>query len=433
MPCRRVSRRVAVALWAAVFATLTLTARSRGDDWPTYAHDPQHTGRSDTNFDPRQLQFSWMTPPVNQFGYSHPILVGSTLYAVDYHQSGGGSQITSFGVNDGHVNWSYGGNGGLGGPVSSVSYSDGLLAYTTNFSGTDELAVLDAATGAPLYQVQNVPGTFQSIPPVLVPDPAGGLTAYTAGSGAAAAAHLGSTSGSRLWIQPGSLGGNATPTVVENSIVAAGPGQYYAYDRATGATNHFLQSALSGGGGATIPYDAQRREFYVPDVGGLTAYQYTDNSHITQLWSVSHAIGAEPFVALAADGRIYTEGSDGLLELDPATGQVLHSVPEDVPQFRQLLITGNDLWVGGDGITAYDLNTLSPVVTLHLPPGFENFGLTPVAADDSHLVLQYATGFAVYSVPESAGLLWGPIAIALCARSRVSRRTTGSRKPLERS
>jgi hypothetical protein len=223
-------------------------------------------------------------------------------------------------------------------------------------------------------------------------------------------------------MQAGSLGGNATPTVVGNSIIVAGPGQYYAFDRATGAVNHFLQTTLSGGGGATVPFDAQHDQFYVPDAGALTAYHYGDNDRITQLWSISHGIDVQPFVALAADGRVYTESSSGILEVDPATGQVLKTAPEANANFHQLLITGHFLWVGGDQVTAYDLDTLSAVATLQLPQGGGPFDLTPVAADDSHLVVEYhassGQGFAVFSVPEPIAA-WGVLGgIALCVRRR---------------
>ena len=43
----------------------------------------------------------------------------------------------------------------------------------------------------------------------------------------------------------------------------AGPGQYYALDRTTGAANHFHSGNVEGGGGTTVAYDSARHQFYV--------------------------------------------------------------------------------------------------------------------------------------------------------------------------
>jgi outer membrane protein assembly factor BamB len=322
-----------------------------------------------------------------------------------------------------------------GSSISSLAYADGLLAYTAD---TDHLVVIDALTGGTRYSIPNVPGTFRSNgpSPSLVFDVQGNLIAYTVGPGSAAATQLGANSGTRLWIQPGSLGGATAPTLMGQSLLGAGPGQYYAYDQATGQVNHFVASALSGGGGAVIASDLARKQFYVPDGGWLTAYSYVDNDHITQLWSVAMSSLANA-ISLGKNGDIYTATSSRLIELDPATGQELRSVSGTFAPYAPPVVQGDYVWVGGSRLYAYDMATLTPIVSMPAASP-DYYSYLPAAADDSHLIVNYVNGvgsnrgFLVYAVPEpSAGICTLGIGLILLTwrprlRSILYHQTTGS-------
>jgi hypothetical protein len=411
-----------LALFWCLFAPPT---RLQADSWTTYGHDPQNTARSSSQFDPRLLQFSWASP-VLPVGYLASVIAGSSVYATQDAQSGPYvEQVASFDLPTGNINWTYA--SGIGRTLSSLAESDGLIAFTSGYPNTN-LTPLNEQTGALAYNVLNVPGTFDANgpSPVLAHSPGNQLVAYTAGPYGAAAVALGPNSGQQLWVEGGSLGGGAAPTLVGSSVVAAGPGQYYAYNQADGGTNHFVASTLSGGGADTTVYDATRQQFYVPDDGWITAFKYVNNDTITQLWSVNGLLGLSGRLALGPDGKIYAFTRTSINELDPNSGTVLRSVAGTFGDNVPPLIQGSYLWIGGLQVTAYDLTTLSPVATIN--PGIgEFYNYFPAAVDDSHFIINYVDGvgpdrgFVVYSVPEPGAEVVFLIALGLTLRRRRSR------------
>ena len=58
--------------------SLSIPAMVLGDDWPTYQHDPTHTGQSTAAFDPMLLTKVWSAPQ----GYGNPLVVGNSIYAM---------------------------------------------------------------------------------------------------------------------------------------------------------------------------------------------------------------------------------------------------------------------------------------------------------------------------------------------------------------
>src|SRR6266480_5889015 len=109
-----------------------LFARSvAADDWPYYQHDASHTGNSSALVNPQALSLAW-TAPSSPTGYSTPVIVGNSIYAMQNQQGIGGSQTTvsSFNLSTGAINWSYSGNfvfpsqpGVGGGFVAFVGYT----------------------------------------------------------------------------------------------------------------------------------------------------------------------------------------------------------------------------------------------------------------------------------------------------------------------
>ena len=271
-------------------------------------------------------------------------------------QGVGNSQTTvsSFDVSTGAINWSYTGNfvfpsqpGVGGGFVTFVG--ENFSSFTLSSSS---LYVLDATTGTLLYTVPIPEGATSLMPTVVEDTISGDVTAFVANGSQVSAVSLGAVSGSVLWTQTGEIGGASIPTVVGSSIVLAGPGQYYAFDQATGEANHFWSGGIEGGGGSTVAYDAARQQFYVledydPDTT-LSAYHYTDNAHITLLWQrTGEGVGYGGSVAIGPTGNVYSAGNTVIWELDPATGTTLRSIPGSFANGVTPALTSNVLWIIG--------------------------------------------------------------------------------------
>jgi hypothetical protein len=81
------------------------------DDWPYYQHDAWHTGDSSAFINPQALSLVW-TAPSSPTGYSTPVIVGNSIYAMQNQGGVGNSQTTvsSFDLSTGAINWSYTGN-----------------------------------------------------------------------------------------------------------------------------------------------------------------------------------------------------------------------------------------------------------------------------------------------------------------------------------
>jgi hypothetical protein len=407
-------------------ALLLLTAAPALGDWITYQDDVQHTGQSAASFDPRTLTRVWSAPT----GYEVPLVVGDNVIAMR-NQFGVGSDltsVTSFRLADGAVNWTYTNRFVF---PSQPTYSNGLVVYTaTDFppGGPTRLYVQDASTGALLYTVTAAGSLGDAMPTVSRNPVTGNLVAYVAGGSSLTAISLGATSGSVLWTQSGSFGGQSIPTIVGNSVVLAGPGQYYAFDQTTGAPNHFHAGNLSGGGGTTVVYDEARREFYVREtyntsVGtALTAYSYVDQNNIVQLWQrTGPGIGSGASVAIGPDGKIYSVDNTTLVELDPATGAVLRSLGgQSFANAITPILSDGYLWVYSESQTlVYDLNTLTLVRSLPGSRGSLNSAYDgPGALSDGYFLLDYGAiynrpGFDVYAAPQPVGAVPEPSALTL--------------------
>jgi hypothetical protein len=250
--------------------------------------------------------------------------------------------------------------------------------------------------------------------PTVVQDPtSGSVTAFVTGSGTVSAVSLGLPGGSVLWTQFGSFGGSSIPTVVGDSIVLAGPGQYYAFDQTTGAANHFWSGGFEGSGGTTVAYDAARQQFYVLEfydyfdqIPTLSAYHYIDNAHITLLWQrTGEGIGVNSSVAIGPTGKVHSAGNTIIWELDPATGATLRSIPGSFATGVTPAVTDNVLWIiTPTTVAAYDLTSLQFLqgFSRSLGPGTAYKG--PGAFADGYFVLDYGNivfshSFDVYRAP----------------------------------
>src|SRR5437867_5045701 len=228
-----------------------LLARSVvADDWPYYQHDAWHTGNSSALVNPQALSLTW-TAPSSPTGYSTPVIVGNSIYAMQNQQGFGNSQTTvsSFDLSTGAINWSYTGNFVF---PSQPGVGGGFVTFVGSTLSSSSLYVLDAITGTLRYTVPIPEGVLSVMPTVVQDLNTGNVTAFVADGSYVSAVSLGQVSGSVLWTQPGKFGGDSIPTVVGSSIVLAGPNQYYAFDQATGEVNHFWSTGGEGGGGSTV-------------------------------------------------------------------------------------------------------------------------------------------------------------------------------------
>jgi len=400
------------APFAVVFCSMWLWAgEGFADDWPAYQHDPAHAGRSSAAFDPTQLRKAWTAPQ----GYSNPIVVGNSIYAMRHGANNSSpSTITSFNIIDGTQNWS------TSFPFSSArglpAYANGLLVFVGgSTTGPTRLHVLDAATGAQKYTVDESVG-LNTLMPTISRNANNQLVAYVANADRISAFDIGENSGSVIWSRLGSFGGSSMPTLVGNSVVLAAPGNYYAFDQLTGAMNQFFDETFSGGGGTTVAFDSTRNQFYVkePTRDWLTAFSYTNNSSITQVWRYSTTNTTGGSVAIGLDGRIYAGGAHSqLVELDPASGNLLRSLDGiELAMGIAPALSANSIFLDGDGSTdIYDLDTFSHVLSLPGSRGDANSPYnSPGAVFDLGFAIHYGTGssergFDVYLVPEPPAVI----------------------------
>jgi len=381
------------------------------DDWRYYQHDASHTGNSSAVVDPQALSLVWSAPSLPT-GYSTPVIVGNNIYAMQ-NQGGYGelqTTVSSFDLSTGAINWSYTGNFVF---PSQPGVGGGFVTFVGVTPSGSRLYVLNATSGALRYTVP-IPEQESSMMPTVFQDPvSGNVTAFIAEYSQVSAVSLGLLGGSVLWTQIGQFGGDSIPTVVDDSIILAGPYQYYAFNRTTGAANHFWSGGIAGGGGTTVAYDAARQQFYVREFYGyfdqiptLSAYHYTDNAHITLLWQrTGEGIDVNGSVAIGPTGKVYSAGNIIIWELDPATGATLRSIPGSFATGVTPALTDNVLWIITPiTVAAYDLTSLQFLQDFNrlLGPGTAYKG--PGAFADGYFVLDYGNivfshSFDVYRAP----------------------------------
>src|ERR1043166_5266405 len=192
---RSPAMRALIRIQVTVVAGAILFARSvAADDWPYYQHDPSHTGDSSALVDPGSLSLTWSAPS-SPTGYSTPVIVGNTIYAMQNQGGAGNSHTTvsSFDLATGAINWSYTGNFVF---PSQPGVGGGFVTFVAPNGITSALYVLDAVTGALRYAV-TIPEELLSVMPTVVQDPnSGNVTAFVADDSHVSAVSLGTASGS---------------------------------------------------------------------------------------------------------------------------------------------------------------------------------------------------------------------------------------------
>jgi hypothetical protein len=411
--CGRQIFKLAVAFFVvAFFAVLQASA----EDWSAYQHDTAHTGRSAASVNVPFLNIAWTSPT----GYTSPSIVGNTVYAtkgVEFVSGNTTPSISAFDLATGAIKWTF--TGVTFSNASRASVAGGFVVFVgtpanSNPTNLTSLYVLDATTGNVVYTVPLITNFSFALMPVAVQDAGtGSLTAYCVSNNTVLAVSLGSTSGFMLWQEDGSIGGFGLPTIVENSIILAGPGQYYSFDRLTGAVNHFYTSNTFGGGGSTVAYDAGRKQFYVVDLytdsgtRTLSAYRYTDNAHIDLIWQrTGEGVAEGSAAAIGPTGHVYTASSREIIEVDPDSGAILGRAAADFSGRMTPAISDGVLWAFSYSNSpplqtyAFDLCTLQLIRKLPGSRGPLNTAYcSPGAISDNCFVLDAGStsSFVVYT------------------------------------
>jgi hypothetical protein len=368
----------ALALAAVLACGAGLPAEARGEDWPAYQHDSSHTGRSGASFDPRDARLGWSAPR----GYATPVVVGQTVVATrngEYgpFQTRPTPAVSAFDLRTGAMKWTYEGVY----PISQAAAGYGLVVFRGAVPGAlpGALYVLDAATGALKYTVPGVSSETEGMP-TLHREPDGDVRAYFFSNHRMQAVDLGATSGSVRWASGGAPFATewSTPTVGGRHLFSTSPGQFYAYDRVTGAVNRFYDGGISGGGGTTPAFDPARNRLYVSDslgsLDGVAAFDYAPDGSLAERWRYTgRGTSRSASVAVGADGSVFAAGSypggSDLVRLDPSSGAVLDRAT--LPVFNFLgtpALSDGYVWVTGTSnrgleTWVYDADTLDRVAT----------------------------------------------------------------------
>ena len=397
------------------FAVTAMLARQAiADDWQYYQHDSAHTGDSSAFVNPQALSLAWSASS-SPTGYSTPLIVGNTVYAMQNPAgTANPATISSFDLANGAIKWSYTGSFTF---PSQEAVGGGFVVFHGGISGGGQLFVLDAITGALRYTVP-MPGGIYAMPTIVTNPVTGTTVAYCTDGNTLRAVQLGNTSGTVLWTQTGALGSQSgIPTIVGNSVVLIGGDDYYAFDQTTGAANHFHNGTTCCGAGSTAVYDASRNELYVlsyytgqESSHTLSAYHYTSNNDISLLWQRTGSFGDA--VAIGPTGNVYCigNGDSQLWELDPVTGNTMRFISGSFQGAPSL--SDGVLWIrSGNQVQTYDLLTLQLLRSFNGHSTGSSIG----AISDGHFLLDYGITFGGHGFDVYAGPVPEPTVMVLLA------------------
>jgi len=385
----------------------------RADDWPTYQHDLQNTGRSTASFDPRALSHSWSSP----VGFMSPIVVGGRVFASrdvtapDWPRR----EYAAFDLRTGRQLWSQ----QVKWLSNAAAVADGMLV---TYDNDQHLRAFDAETGALLHDTAYAGIESFIIPPALVDAPGvGTVEAYFVHPNFVTRFDVARGGSTLAWTDQLSTTGGV-PTVAGESIITTGPGAYVAYRRSDGQRNRFYSGPITGGATGTGVYDAQRHRFYAEethetDYVAITAWDYTDNGHLAFLWKLT---GATP-PALDVDGNLWFVDDTGVLREYSPDRQLLRSSTRTFAVGNTLDLQDGYVWVSDATHTlALDIETLEPVASLpgRNPLGNGVYSVGMIFDDGIVIDRGSEAGFDVYVVPEPAAGLLSAATAAMTLRRR---------------
>jgi len=383
-----------------------LPATTFASDWPTYMGGPQRTGSNNVAVDPSQLQFLWQS----QTDYSGAKIVGNTIIASRWSNSG--SAVTAFDARTGAVRWTSPADSSW---LSPPTVSGDLVSYMNGPQGSAVLNVVRLSDGQLVASRGGL--DFSAAPPLMRDNGDGTADFVLAMSNGAQRLKLNGSTFTTIWDHSLILGGMVTPSMIGNTVLLAGVGQYCAIDFDTGELNTFHTTGLSGGGGSAVVVDTTASRFFIQehydsDAGALTAFSYNGQNNIQQLWRIGN-MDQPSDPALLPNGDLIalsgTWDTNTVFRIDGTTGAIEDQAANTFQFWQTPTLTNGLVWLGSaNGVSAYDTGSLD--LSGHVPAALQGglgAELNNVAVSDSFLVVQTPfggpqgwQGIRVYAVPE---------------------------------
>lgn len=299
------------------------------------------------------------------------------------------SSLFSLNPATGATNWQH----PLGGSGVGMAYDAGQVFVV---DGDGLLTAFNAATGAISWSVQ-LPGqySFSSAPTAVD----GVVYAGGAGEGGTLYA-VDETSGALRWSQSVENGDTSSPAVDATNVYVTYPGQYYAFNRSTGAPAWWDQGSIEGGGGWT-PVVAD---------GHVFARDTDTSSKILSAatGAVQGPLGSTTAPAVANGVAYELDGATLQAVPDDGLGATAWSFSGDGQLDTAPIVTGTTVWVGSssgnlyalDGSTGQALWSTNVGAPINGPNDYSG-PLRGLAVGQGNILVPAGSTLIDYSAPET--------------------------------
>jgi outer membrane protein assembly factor BamB len=318
---------------------------------------------------------------------SYPLIANGAVYVVDgpASASGSGSGLDLYALNpaNGAILWQH--------PLTSsagLAYDAGRVFVV---DGGGLLTAFDAASGAIDWSVQ-LPGQYAFSAP---PTAANGIV-YVGGAGTGGTLYAtNEANGALLWSQPVENGDTSSPALDAANVYVTYPGQYYAFNRSSGAGTWHDQGTIEGGGGWT-PVVADGHLF-VRDTG--TSPKILSSS----TGGVQGPLTSTTAPAVANGTAYELDGSTLNAVADDGLGSVSWSFAGDGQLDTAPLVIGSTVWVGSasgllyalDGASGRELWSINAGAAIDAPNEYSG-PLRGMAAADGLLLVPAGSSLVAY-------------------------------------
>lgn len=271
---------------------------------------------------------------------SFPLVTDLGVFVIAAPAGATNSSVYALDPGTGAVHWQH----GLGSRGVGIAFDNGTV-FAIDSQGV--MSALDAATGNLDWATQ-LPDQYSfSTAPTAV-----GGTVYVGGSGMGGTLYaLNESTGALEWSQDVANGDTSTPAVDAGNVYVTYPGQYYAFNRTTGATVWHVSGDIEGGGGWT-PVEAD---------GHLLVRDEDTSSKIlsTATGAVQGPLVATDMPAVAAGTAFELNGSTLDAVPSDGLGPTSWSFSGDGQLTTSPIVTGTTVWVGSATGMLYALDGAS--------------------------------------------------------------------------
>jgi outer membrane protein assembly factor BamB len=318
----------------AICAAGLATSAAAMADGTAYQADPAHDGVVTGESLTAPLTDLWsVTLPSTA---TTPLIAGSTVYDIS------GGRLEAINGATGAALWKDSNDG------FALSY-DGGRVFAIDGGGL--LTAYDAQTGDVEWSRQ-LPGQYAFS---AAPTASGGFV-YVGGAGMGGTLYaVNESTGAVAWTQSVQNGDDSSPAVLGNDVYVTYPGQYYAFNRITGAPVWYDDGDIEGGGGWT-PVAADGDLFV------------RDEDTSSQILSATTGQTAGPLDASATPvvdaGSVY-ELDKGTLQglTDDGLGPITWSFAGDGELDTPPLLADGTLWIGSSSGTLYGVDAATGLMT----------------------------------------------------------------------